>query len=239
MVLRGCLGRRAAVLLLMFAMSSGLTACGGGDGGSSMPASAAASAGAGSSSSASTSSTSIGTNRAPTIGGSPTTSLTVGSVYSFTPVAADADGNTLSFSIANRPAWATFNTLTGGLTGTPTTAGSYANIIISVSDGQASTALPAFAITVNATSATGTATLSWTPPTLNTDGSTLTDLAGYTIYYGTNPGNLSSTVGINSAGATSYTISGLTKGTTYYFALASVNATGISSPLSDVASKTI
>ena len=95
---------------------------------------------------------------------------------------ADPDGDTLTYSIQNRPSWATFNTSTGRLSGTPTAAhaGSYANIIISVSDGAASASLPAFTITV-AQPSTGSATLSWTAPTQNTDGSSLTNLAGFRI----------------------------------------------------------
>lgn len=227
MALLDCLGRRVAAPLFMIAMSLALTACGGGDE-SSTPAAAAASDG-----------TSTGTNHAPTISGSPATSLAVGASYSFRPTAADADGDSLSFSISNKPSWATFNTLTGALTGTPTSADSYSNITISVSDGQASAALPAFTIAVSASGSTGTATLSWTVPTQNTDGSALTDLAGYTVYYGTSSSNLSSSVSVSSATTTSYTVSGLTVGTTYYFAMASVNTSGISSDLSAVASKTI
>lgn len=227
MALLDCFGRRVAAPLFMIAMSLALTACGGGDE-SSTPAAAAASGG-----------TSTGTNHAPTISGSPATSLAVGASYSFRPTAADADGDSLSFSISNKPSWATFNTLTGALTGTPTSADSYSNITISVSDGQASAALPAFTITVSASGATGTATLSWVVPTQNTDGSALTDLAGYTVYYGASSSNLSSSVSVSSATTTSYTVSGLTVGATYYFAIASVNSSGISSDLSAVASKTI
>ncbi len=65
---------------------------------------------------------------------------------------------------------------------------SYPNIRISVSDGQLTTNLGDFTINVVATSP-GTATLSWTPPTQNTDGSPLTDLAGYRVYWGTSSGN--------------------------------------------------
>jgi len=58
-------------------------------------------------------------NRAPVISGSPSTSATVGAAYSFQPTASDADGNTLTFAISGRPAWANFNTATGQLSGTP------------------------------------------------------------------------------------------------------------------------
>ena len=104
------------------------------------------------------------TNRAPTISGAPPASVTVGRTYSFRPVAADADNNTLGFSIQNRPVWATFSSATGQLSGTPTTshARTYSNVVISVSDGKASAALAPFAITV-ATVPNKAPTISGTP----------------------------------------------------------------------------
>lgn len=90
-------------------------------------------------------------NADPVISGTPSTSANAGSLYSFTPSATDPDsGTTLTFSIANKPSWATFNTATGALTGTPTNAhvGTTSGIVISVSDGTATAALPAFALTV-------------------------------------------------------------------------------------------
>lgn len=92
-------------------------------------------------------------NTPPAIAGTPTTSLTVGTAYSFTPTATDADGDNLTFEIQNRPDWATFNFSNGQLAGTPTAALTYVNIVISVTDGAAVVSLPAFTITV--TSATG------------------------------------------------------------------------------------
>lgn len=217
-------GRSVFATLLMCILGSTLSACGGGgEAGSSAPAVAAA-----------TTSTS-GSNHAPTISGLPATSLTLGTGYNFTPAAVDVDGNALSFSISNKPSWATFNTLTGSLTGTPTAAGTYANIVITVSDGQSAASLTAFSIVVNA--AGGSATLSWTAPTQNTDGSSLTDLAGYTIYYGTSDSNLSNSVSVSAL--TSYSISGLVVGQTYYFAIAAVNSAGQKGPLSSPVNKTI
>lgn len=180
-------------------------------------------------------------NVAPTIAGSAPASVTAGQSYSFTPAANDANGNTLSFTVQNRPAWASFNTATGALTGTPSTAqvGSYGNIIITVSDGVASAALPAFAINVlQPAAATGSATLSWSAPTQNTDGSALTNLAGYRIYYGTNANSLTQTVSINTVGVTNYVVGNLSAGT-WYFAMRSVNAAGVESDMSNVASKII
>jgi hypothetical protein len=178
-------------------------------------------------------------NRAPTISGSPTTSLNFGTAYSFQPTANDPDGNTLTFSIQNKPGWATLSTSTGRLSGTPAAAdvGNYSNIVISVSDGTVSASLPAFAIAVTQ-AANGSATISWTPPTQNTDGSTLTDLAGYRLYYGTNSASLSQSVQIANPGASSYMVGNLSPAT-WYFALKAYNNSGSESDLSGVASKTI
>lgn len=178
-------------------------------------------------------------NAAPTISGSPARSVNAGSAYSFRPTATDADSTTLAFSISNRPSWATFNTTNGQLSGTPTASqvGSYGNIIISVSDGRSTTALPAFAINVVDVSNTG-AELSWTPPTQNTDGSSLSNLAGYRIAYGTNPNALTQSVQVSNVGITRYTIDNLSPGT-YYFAVRAYTANGTESANSNVATKIV
>lgn len=229
------LQNRILSAFLVLALGFSLGACGGSSE-SAVPATANIVGSTSSSSSSANSSSSSSTNRAPSISGTASTAATVGASYSFTPTATDPDGNILAFSISNKPAWATFNTSTGDLIGSPSTAGTYANIVITVSDGTASASLASFAITVTTT---GSATLSWTAPTLNTDGTALTDLAGYTIYYGTSASNLSNSVSVNSPSASSYTVTALMTGRTYYFAIASINTAGISSDLSSVASKTI
>jgi len=83
-----------------------------------------------------------------------------------------------------------------------------------------------------------TADVSWSAPTTNTNGSALTDLAGYRIYYGTSPSQLTQKVDIPSAGATNYVVQGLTQGT-WYFAVTSYTNTGLESGLSSVVSKSI
>lgn len=183
------------------------------------------------------------TNTPPTITGTPVTSVQAGTVYSFQPVATDADGDTLTFAIMNQPSWATFSPTTGHLTGTPSTTnvGSYSNIVISVSDGTTSLSLPAFSIQVTSPpppSTVGTATLTWTPPTKNTDGSTITNLSGYVVSYGTSANSLSQTVSITNPAATSYTVQNLGQGT-WYFAVSSTESDGTTSALSPVVSKTI
>ena len=178
-------------------------------------------------------------NHAPVISGTPKTSVMENAAYSFTPTASDADNDTLTFSIANKPPWAQFNTATGALTGTPTAAdvGTTSGIVISVSDGKVGTPLAAFSIAVVAT-ATGSATLTWNPPTTNTDGSSLTDLTGYRIYWGTTQGTYPNSVTVNSPGISSYVVSNLVAGT-YFFVVTSLNSAGVESTYSTSASKTI
>lgn len=178
-------------------------------------------------------------NRAPVISGTPPTSVTQGTAYSFQPTASDADGDPLTFSIVNAPSWATFSSTTGRLQGTPSSSnvGTFSNIQIRVSDGKTTTSLPTFSITVLAVSS-GSATLSWMPPTTNTDGSSLRNLAGYRVYWGPSAGNMTSSVAIASPGLTSYVVDNLAPGT-YYFAVAAVNSSGAESALSNAASKTI
>ncbi|HEV8331823.1 MAG TPA: putative Ig domain-containing protein [Steroidobacteraceae bacterium] len=178
-------------------------------------------------------------NHAPTISGNAPGAVNASSAYNFLPTAADADGDTLAFSIDNKPDWATFNTSTGRLSGTPAAAdvGTYANIAISVSDGHDSTALSPFAIAVNAIS-NGRATLSWTAPTENTDGSTLSNLSGYRIRYGTSANALTNTIVIENASVTTYVVEDLAPAT-WYFAVTAVNSTGAESTYSNVANKAI
>jgi hypothetical protein len=174
----------------------------------------------------------------PVITGTPSTSVSVGSAYSFRPSATGPAGRTLTFSIQNQPSWAQFDTTTGALTGTPAAgnAGSYSDIIISVSDGTASAALAAFNITVNAT-ATGTASLSWPAVTENTNGTALTNLAGYKIYYGTSANNLTGVVTV-AANVTSYQITKLATGT-WYFAMVAYTSSGAESSMSNVGSLSV
>jgi hypothetical protein len=89
-------------------------------------------------------------NDAPTISGTPATTVAEDTAYSFTPTASDDDGDTLTFSIYNQPSWATFSTTTGVLEGTPVNGdvGNHTDIQISVTDGTVTTSLTSFAIEV-------------------------------------------------------------------------------------------
>ena len=178
-------------------------------------------------------------NGKPSIQGTPPTAIRVGEAYDFRPSASDPDGDALTFSVANKPGWASFNKSTGRLRGTPGDGdvGMTADVRISVSDGKDQAALNAFAISVNQISL-GSATLSWMPPTQNADGSTLTDLSGYRIYYGRSADALDQLITLTNPGLTSYVIENLSPAT-WFFAMTSVNSQSVESSRSATASKTI
>ena len=97
---------------------------------------------------------------------------------------------------------------------------------------------PASASPRSASDGIRTATISWDAPTTNNNGTPLTDLAGYRIYYGSSPEDLSHTVQIRSVGLQTYVIDDMEAGT-WYFAVRAVAANGTESTLSDIAVKTI
>lgn len=216
--------QRSRVLLLVSALAL-VSACGGGGGGGSSRADGGGGSGS--------------TNAPPTISGQPASSVRVGQSYSFLPVARDPEGAALSFSIDNLPNWASFEATTGRLSGTPSAdaLGAHSGIVINVSDGNSSARLGPFSISV-VELGNGAATLSWTPPTANTDGSVLQDLAGYRVLYGGSPNELTQTIDINDPSLSSYMVENLTSGT-WYFALVAVNRLGSASEPSNLATKTV
>src|SRR5436190_19169291 len=139
-----CLRERAVSVLMAIALTGATLALAGCGGGEDEAAATTSTGGGGGGGGGGTG------NQAPTISGTPQGSVVQSTVYSFTPTASDPDGNTLSFSVVNLPAWASFNANTGRLSGTPTSAnvGTYSNIRISVSDGTATTNLATFSIQV-------------------------------------------------------------------------------------------
>ena len=207
-----------AVLLVSF----GLAGCGGGGGGTG-PAS----------------SSGDGANARPAILGQPSTVVLQGTEYAFQPAASDVNGDQLRFSAANLPPWLTLNVATGRVSGTPSASdlGTYSGLTITVSDGSSSSTLGPFSITV-AASGDGSASLAWIPPLANTDGSSLNDLTGFVVLYGTAPDQLSLSRAIDNPSVNRYVVDNLTSGT-WYFAVQAVNSLGVRSPLSGMATKTI
>ena len=178
-------------------------------------------------------------NQAPQISGSPTQTVLQNTQYYFKPKVSDADGHTLTFSIVNKPDWATFAKATGKLSGTPSAShvGTYTGIKISVSDGRVTSSLPNFEVTVTQ-SGSGSWALSWLPPMQNDSGSTLSDLAGYKIYIGQSATALNRVIELNNSGLTRYVVENLTPGR-WYVAMTSVNSSGRESQLSAVISKVV
>jgi Putative Ig domain len=185
-------------------------------------------------------------NTPPRISGAPATSVAVGQTYSFRPAASDPNGLRLAFGIANKPAWAAFDGATGLLSGTPAAAnaGTYPNITITAYDGWTKAVLPPFSLAVRPAGTpspppvtpppvtpppvtSATATLSWSPPTQHTNGTVLTDLAGYHIYYGTTP-SLGQSLTVANPGLTRYVMTGLTRAT-WYFEMTAYDRAGIES----------
>ncbi|WP_028771762.1 putative Ig domain-containing protein [Shewanella waksmanii] len=113
----------------------------------------------------------VNVNDTPTISGTPATSVNQGVGYNFTPTATDIDSaDVLSFSIVNKPVWATFSSVNGALSGTPTNddVGMHSGIIISVSDGTISVPLPTFSI--NVINVNDAPVITGTPNTLVSEG---------------------------------------------------------------------
>jgi hypothetical protein len=178
-------------------------------------------------------------NRAPQISGTSPPETLADEFYDFRPAASDPDGDRLVFSISNQPAWTQFDPETGRLSGTPAARdiGIYTGIVIVASDGRQSAALPAFELAVT-DSASGMVTLSWLPPTQNADGSPLHDLAGYRIYVGQNPDELSRVIVLNNPGLARHVVDGLTPAT-WHFAMTSFNRKGQESRRSATVSKLV
>jgi len=211
-----------------------LTGCGGGESSTNSVASEPVNPVSGSVPAPTTTTTASGLS----ISGAPATTATVGVAYAFSPTAGGGSG--YAYSIANKPAWTTFDASTGSLTGTPSASdvGDYGSIVISVTSGNQTASLTPFRINVAAPTTAGAATLSWTPPTTNTDGTSLTNLAGYNIYYGADPSSLTNKIQVSNAGLTSYTVTGLGPGT-HYFTISAYSVNGVESDPSGVGSLTI
>lgn len=138
----------------------------------------------------------------------------------------------LAATIAWNVPGATTCTASGSWTGAKAASGSQALTNL--------TANASYTLVCSATTTTpvGRATLSWVAPTQNTDGSPLTDLAGFRAVYGLSAGVLSSTVDIAQPGATTYAIENLTPAT-YFFAMKAYTTGGNESALSNVVSKAV
>lgn len=82
------------------------------------------------------------------------------------------------------------------------------------------------------------ATLTWQPPALNMDGTPLTNLTAFKVYWGTAQGTYPNSTHIANGAARTHTVTGLASGT-WYFVVTALNASGIESPRSNVWFKTV
>jgi hypothetical protein len=80
--------------------------------------------------------------------------------------------------------------------------------------------------------------VSWAAPTERTDGSVLTNLAGFRLYWGTVPGYYPNSVTIDNPGIATYVIDQLVPGT-YYLVATAFDASGLESEFSNGASRSV
>ncbi len=172
----------------------------------------------------------------PSLSGAPSPVILVDVAFVFSPTASDPDGDALTFSIQNKPTWASFDTDNGELSGVPVAGseGVYSDIRISASDG-INTATISFDIEV-VTSGDASVSLSWDAPMENEDGTSLTDLAGYRIYYGDEEGNYPSVIDIDNPSVSSHVVENLLP-KTYYFVATAYNSAGVESQHSNTVAK--
>ncbi|HXQ20998.1 MAG TPA: fibronectin type III domain-containing protein [Candidatus Acidoferrales bacterium] len=81
--------------------------------------------------------------------------------------------------------------------------------------------------------------MSWTIPTTRTDGTALTDIAGFNIYYGTSSGTYPNTIALANPALTTYVVTNLPTGATYYFVMTAYDANGVESAYTNAGSKSM
>ncbi len=154
-------------------------------------------------------------NQPPTISGVPASSVTEDEFYTFTPEASDPEDDNMTFSVSNLPEWASFDELSGTISGAPVTEdiGFYENIIISVFDGELSISLDEFSIDVLAA------------PVLIPENLLLSKVEGYSISMGTSLDSMTDRgfLGIDSD---TITASDLDAADTYYVSVKIFDADG-------------
>ena len=183
----------------------------------------------------------ISNNAPPTIVLASVKDGQVGATFDYQPVAQDPESDELRFSATNLPTWASLDTTSGRISGTPgpNDAGLYESISITVADATHKVVTAPFSITVNPAapeSGSGVASLQWETPPSKVDGEPLDDLAGYRILYGRSSSDLDHSVLITDPATTSYQFSTLSSGV-WYFAGVAVTSSGLEGPPAGFATK--
>jgi hypothetical protein len=148
---------------------------------------------------------------------------------------------TINWSASNATACSGSGAWSGGqpLSGTKSTGAVTADLTFAITcSGSGGNATASTTVSVASAPVNGYATLSWSAPTTNTNGTPISALAGYHLYYGNSSGALTQAIAVSGAATTSYEITGLTAGT-WYFAVAADGMDGTESAQSPVGSKTI
>ena len=154
-------------------------------------------------------------NSAPTISGIPAATVSENELYYFTPQATDSENDLLTFSISNKPSWASFDTSSGTLSGTPvnTDIGYYGDITISVADEYSIVSLPVIGIDVFAAEI---------EPPVNPQ---LNQITGYSIFMGTSHDNISLETNVT-IGSNLTNSKDILSTESYYFSIIAVDSNG-------------
>jgi len=181
-------------------------------------------------------------NAAPTIMHSAIDEAKVGESFDYQPVVADADHDSLHFTVTNLPAWASLDPTSGRISGIPgvSDVGTYESIVITVADATHKVLTAPFAINVTQGEeiGTGVASLQWQLPFAKVSGDSLDDLAGYRILYGRDRDDLDHSVLVTDPTMTGYQFSTLAPGT-WHFAVVAVSTSGLEGPPTALATKSI
>lgn len=122
-----------------------------------------------------------------------------------------------------------------GTSGSSTTAGSTTS---GSTSGSTTTTGSTGSTTPTTPVASTSVTLGWVAPTQNSNGTPITDLAGYKIHYGTASENYTKVVAVSNPSISRYVMDSLESGT-YFFAITAYNSKGIESTLSGEISATL
>ena len=148
----------------------------------------------------------INTNRAPVLNPIANITVNAGNTVALNPTATDPDGDTLKFSYSG---WMSSNNYTTSYDD----AGVH-TVTVTVSDGSLTNSQN---VTITVNEGAVQATLKWDPNTED-------DLAGYKVYYGNSSRNYKSFVDVGNQ--TSFILTGLVSGETYYIAATAYNYSG-------------
>jgi len=154
-------------------------------------------------------------NTPPAISGTANSSIAEGAFYIFTPTSNDADNDNLLFSVENLPAWAQFDVATGTILGVPMhkDVGLHENIVITVSDGNATSSLSGISINVTDVQISGI------------ESPLLSEISGYSVYVGTSNDNLDTLIDIGT-GSQVQAQNTFPVSDTYYYSIVARDADG-------------